>query len=144
MSASSGPPPHRPDDGSWGQPRETLTEEDKTWALLAHIGTLVAAYVALGFLAPLIVMLVKGDSSPFARRHAVESLNFQISLLIYSVVGAVLAFLLTVVTFAVGLVVIVPVAILLVMGVLVLIIVATVKASNGEMYEYPLTIRLIS
>ena len=144
MSDSYGQPPNEPGDEPWGQPRETLTQEDRTWALVAHIGTLLAAYVALGFLAPLIVMLVKGDSSPFARRHAVESLNFQICLLIYSVVGAVLAFLIAVLTLGVGLAVVVPLALIVVVAVLVLIIVATVKASNGELYEYPFTIRFVS
>jgi len=126
-----------------GEPRETLTQDDRTWALVAHIGTLVAAYLALGFLAPLVVMLLKGESSPFVRRHAVESLNFQISLLIYSVVGVVVTFLLTLVTFGAALVVIVPVAIVLAIAALVLIVVATVRANNGETYAYPLTIRLV-
>jgi len=139
MNDPYGPPP-----GPSGQPRETLTQDDKTWALVAHIGTLVSAYVALGFLAPLLVMLIKGDSSPFARRHAVESLNFQISLLIYSIVGAVVAFLLAVLTFGVGLVVIVPVALVLALAVLAVIVIATVRAANGDVYEYPLTIRFIS
>ena len=135
MSDPYGPPP--------GQPRETLTQDDKTWALLAHIGTLVSAYVALGFIAPLVVMLVKGDSSPFARRHAVESLNFQISLLIYTVVAGILAFLLVLFTFGIGLAVVLPVGLVLAAGVLVLIVVATVKAGNGEAYDYPFTIRFI-
>jgi uncharacterized Tic20 family protein len=133
-----------PGGETWGQPPETLTQEEKTWALVAHIGTLVAAYIALGFLAPLLVMLVKGDASPFVRRHAVESLNFQISLLIYSIVGAIVAFVLAVATFGIGLVVLVPLVIVLAIAVLVLIIMATVKAGNGEDYRYPLTIRFIS
>ena len=122
--------------------RETLTQDDKTWALVAHIGTLVSAYVALGVLAPLLVMLVKGDSA-FARRHAVESLNFQISLLIYTFVGGILAVLLVIVTLGVGMIALVPLGLLLGAVVVVLIIVATVRASNGELYEYPLTIRFI-
>ena len=121
-----------------------LTQEEKTWALVAQIGTLVAAYIALGFLAPLIVLLVKGDSSPFVRRHAVESLNFQISLLIYSVVGGVLGFLFAVLTVGIGLVVLVPLVVVLAIVVLALIIMATVKAGNGEDFRYPLTIRFIS
>lgn len=131
----------------YGQPEPSAdgaaaTQVDRTWALLAHIGSLVAAWLALGFFAPLVVMLVKSDR-PFVRRHAVESLNFQISLLIYSLVAAVVGFLLVVVTLGVGLFVVVPVAVVLGLLVLALIILATVKASNGEDYRYPLTIRLI-
>jgi uncharacterized Tic20 family protein len=78
------------------------------------------------------------------RRHAVESLNFQISILIYGVVGAIVAFVVALVTFGIGLLVIVPVAIAAAIAVLVLIILATMAASRGEDYRYPLTIRFIS
>ncbi len=127
----------------WGIPRDSLTQEDRTWALVAHIGTLVSAYIALGFLAPLLVMLLKGESSPFVRRHSVESLNFQISLLIYSVVLGIVAAVLVIGTVGLALLVVVPVGLLLAVIVLTLIIIATFRASNGEAYEYPLTIRLV-
>jgi uncharacterized Tic20 family protein len=142
MSNPDGPEP--PLDPARGQPRETLTQDDKTWALLSHIGSLVAIYLAMGFMAPLLVMLVKGDSSPFARRHAVESLNFQISLLIYSVVATVIAVVLVVATFGIGLAVVLPLGLVLAALVVLLIVVATVKAGNGEVYEYPFTIRFIN
>lgn len=120
-----------------------ITSEDRTWALSAHIGALVTAWFAFGFIAPLLVMLVKGES-PFVRRHAVESLNFQISLLIYSVVGGVVGVLLVLVTFGIGALIVVPLVVIALVAILVLIIVATVKASNGEDYRYPLTLRFIS
>ena len=44
----------------------------------------------LAFLGPLIVMLIKGNESPYVRRQAVESLNFQLSILIYAIVSVVL------------------------------------------------------
>jgi len=140
MNDPYGPPPtpgdHPPGPG-------VLTQEEKTWALASHVGALVSAWFAFGFLAPLLVMLLKSES-PFVRRHAVESLNFQISLLIYSIVGTVLAVLLTIVTVGIGLIVIVPAVIVLALIALILIIVATVKAGNGEEYRYPCSIRLIS
>lgn len=128
--------------GAQPQP-PTTSSDDNTWAMASHIGALVAAWFAFGFLAPLVVMLVKSDS-PYVRRHAVESLNFQISLLIYGIGGAVVAFVLALVTFGIALLVIVPVAIVAVVAALVVIIIATVRASQGEDYRYPLTIRLIS
>lgn len=129
------PPPggsYQPDPGS-GMPADPSSEE-RTWALAAHIGTLVAAWFAMGFLCPLVVMLVKGRDSAFVRRHAVESLNFQISLLIYLVVSVILMFL------------VVGVFMLIALGIfaLVVIILATVAASNGREYRYPLTLRLVS
>jgi uncharacterized Tic20 family protein len=89
--------------------------------------------VALAFICPLVIMLTKGNESPFVRRHAVESLNFQISLYIYAVVCFVLVFVL------------VGFFLLIALGVfaLVAIILATVKAANGEEFRYPLCIRLV-
>jgi uncharacterized protein len=116
-----------------GTPAEP-TSEERTWALLAHVGSLVAAWFAMGFLAPLLVLLLKGKDSAFVRRHAVESLNFQITLLIYLVISAILVLLL------VGIVLLAVLAIFA----LVVIILATVAASNGQEYRYPVTIRLVS
>lgn len=110
------------------------TTEERNWALAAHVGSLVAAWFAMGFLAPLIIMLVKGNESAFVRRHAVESLNFQISLLIYLVISIILAFVL------IGFFLLAAVGIFA----LVVIILATIKAANGEEYRYPLCIRLVS
>ena len=137
MSDAS-PPPYGSD-----QSAGPLSQDDKTWALAAHIGSLVAAYIALGFLAPLLVMVMKKDR-PFVRRHAVESLNFQISLLIYFAVGTVIMLVVALLTFGVGLLLLVPVALVLGLLALLFIILATVKASNGEDYRYPLTLRFIS
>lgn len=138
MTAAYGPPPH----GDPAPGADGLSDEERTWALASHIGALVTAWFAFGFLAPLFVMLVK-DGSPFVRRHAVESLNFQISMLIYAVVGAVLGFLLAVMTFGLGLVVVIPIALLVAMAALGLVIVATYRASNGEEFRYPFTIRIV-
>jgi uncharacterized Tic20 family protein len=121
-------------------PPATPGPEERNWALASHVGTLVAAAVALAFLAPLIVMLVKGKDSPFVRRHSVESLNFQISCYIY---GAA-AMLIVLLTLGLGAIVIVPVGLVAAVAYLVLIVMATIKAANGEEYRYPLTIRLVS
>jgi uncharacterized Tic20 family protein len=133
------PNPPGPPSGSYqpgpGQMYPTApTSEERTWALASHVGALVAAWFAMGFLCPLIIMLVKGNESPFVRRHAVESLNFQISLLIYLVISAVLTILL------IGFVMLIALGIFA----LVVIIQATMAASNGQEFKYPLTIRMVS
>ena len=107
---------------------------------LVPVGVFVAAWIAMGFLAPLIIMLVKGNDSAYVRRHSVESLNFQISMLIYGVA----AFLIVLITFGLGAIVIVPLAIVVGIAYVVVVILATVKAANGEDYRYPLTIRMVS
>ena len=111
-----GPPPMRPD-------------EEKLWAIGAHLGPLV-----VGIFAPLIVWLVFRDRSAYLDRQGKEALNMQISFLIYFIVAGFSLLLL------VGLV------LLPVVGItwLVLMIVATVKVANLEDYRYPLIFRLVT
>jgi uncharacterized Tic20 family protein len=117
----------------------TETQTDRNWAAASHWGTLVAAWLAMGFLAPLVIMLTVGNQSAYVRRHAVESLNFQISLLIYSAA----AVLFSIVTIGLGLLVVLPVGLVAAIAALVFIIVASVRATNGEDYRYPLTLRFV-
>jgi uncharacterized Tic20 family protein len=116
------------------------TPEERNWAMAAHLGSFVAAYAALGLLAPLTVLLVKGNASPFVRRHAVESLNFQITTLIWAGIG----FLLVVLTLGVGILVVLPLAVVVATFYLVVVIVGGVRASGGRDYRYPLTWRFVS
>ncbi|MFG1910325.1 DUF4870 domain-containing protein [Kribbella sp. NPDC048928] len=117
--------------------RPMSATEERTWAMVAHAGVVVAAWIAMGFLCPLIVWLVFRNRS--VRGHAVESLNFQISLLIYSAVASVLIYI----TFGFGTVIVVPVLVVGGIIALVLVILAAVAAFGGKGYVYPLTIRLV-
>jgi len=120
---------------TYGQPGGgALTPDERTWGGAAHWSALVAAFLALAFLGPLIVLLVKGNESAWVRRQAVESLNFQISVLIYAIISGVLLLLL------IGFILLPIVGIFW----LVFTIIGSVKASNGEDYRYPLTIRMVS
>ncbi len=117
------------------QPSTLLpTPDERNWAMLSHLGAFVAAWLALGLVAPLIVMLTKGRDSEYVRRHAVESLNFQLSSLLWIAISAVLTLIL------VGFV------LLLAYGILYLVVVirAGVAASNGRDYRYPFTIRFVN
>ncbi|MBC8090684.1 MAG: DUF4870 domain-containing protein [Pseudonocardia sp.] len=102
--------------------------------MAAHIGSVVSAWFALGLIAPLIVLLARGGASPWVRRHAVESLNFQINAAVYTVIFSLLLFVL------VGFVLL-P---LYGLFYLVCVIAGTVRASSGGDFRYPLTVRLIS
>jgi uncharacterized protein len=83
---------------------------------------------------PLMVWLMKRGDSPEIDAYGKESLNFQISMLIYDAVTAILC------------IVLIGVPILIALWVLntVLVIIASVKAGQGEFYRYPFTIRLIN
>ncbi len=108
-------------------------DQERLWAMLAHLLSIVAAYLFLGFVAPLIILLVFGPRSAFVRANAVESLNFNLTWLLYGIVGVILAFLL------IG----IPILIVLGLAYVVLIVLASFRANNGELFRYPLTIRFI-
>lgn len=101
------------------------TSDEKTLALISHVVTFVSSFIA-----PLIIYLVKKDESSFVAAHAKESLNFQITMflliivLIITLIGILLLWL-------VGL------------YVLALVIVASIRASEGKLYKYPFSIKFI-
>jgi len=109
------------------------TQDEKTMGLLAHIGALAASLVGLGFAVPLVLMLTKGKESAFIRAHSVESLNFQITVMIAMFVSAI--------TICIGIgAILVPVV-----GVVAIVfcILAGLKANEGQLYRYPVNIRLV-
>jgi uncharacterized Tic20 family protein len=117
------PPDWTPPPAGW-QPQQ----EDTVWAVLAHLS--IFAFALLG---PLVIYLVKRDSSPFSRYHAAEALNFHISLAIYGVVFAVLILLIIGIFLLIALAIAGPV-----LGIL-----AAIAAGRGETYRYPFTIRFV-
>lgn len=106
----------------------------RNWAVVAHLSAFVGAWVALAFVGPLVVWLIKRDEHPFVAMHATEALNFNLSLLIWLAVAVPLSLLL------IG----IPLLITIGIAWLVLTVVAAVKAANGEEYRYPFTIRFVS
>ena len=77
--------------------------------------------------------LIKRGDSPEIDAHGKESLNFQISMLIYDAIAAILCI------FLIG----IPILIALWVLNTVLVIIASIKASEGKFYQYPFTIRLV-
>jgi len=104
-----------------------LRDDEKSLAMAAHLLGIVT-----GFVGPLILYLVL-DDKPGARSQAGEALNFQITLLIGYVVGAVLSL------------VCIGYFLLLGLGIaaIVLGVLAAVSASDGKPYRYPWTLRLV-
>jgi uncharacterized protein len=113
-----------------GGPVGYANNDEKTWALIAHFGGIV-----VGFIAPLVALLAKGNESPTARAHAVEALNFQITWGILTVVATVLA------VCTLGILFFLPMVTWLV--VIVFSIIAGMKANDGTLYHYPMTWRLV-
>lgn len=117
-------------------PRPLSPSDERTWAMFTHLSALVGIVAGAGFigwLGPLIIFLVFKDRSAFVAEHGKTTLNFQITMFIAAVVAFVLWFVLIgfLITAAIYVVVI------------VFSIIATIAASRGQWYEYPLTIRFI-
>lgn len=111
-----------------------VSQDDKNLGSLAHLLGFLSFVVPLGsILGPLVVYLVKRDSSPYVGDHARESLNFQVTLLIAKLLCIPLCLVL------IGFVLIFA---LLVFEV-VQVIKATIAASEGRAYDYPFCLRLV-
>ena len=113
----------------------TSSRDVRTWNVLCHASALAGFFVpwAGHILGPLIVWLAKRNDSPEIDENGKESLNFQISMLIYNVIAGVLCLVL------IGFILL---AILHILN-LVLVIIASIQTSEGKSYRYPMTIRLI-
>lgn len=114
--------------------------DERTWALLGHLSAFSAFITGIGcVVGPLIVWLIKRDTLPFAADQAKEALNFNITLLIASIV----LILVTVFTLFIAAFITIPLGILLGIAWLVLTIIAAMKANEGVAYRYPFTLRLV-
>jgi uncharacterized Tic20 family protein len=131
------PPGYGAAPGAYGAaPAGYANSEDKTWALVAHFGGALGAFIgggAGGWIAPLVALLARGNQSPAVRAHAVAALNFQVLWSIIAVVGYALMCIL------VGFI-IVPIAWLVAT---IIGVIAGVKANEGQLYRYPMSISMI-
>lgn len=110
-----------------------VSSNSRNLATLSHLSAFITFVGIPSLVGPLVMWLLNRDD-PFVEQQAKESLNFNISFLIYGVVATLSIILL------VGLIAL-PVVLV---TWFVLVIVAAVKAGNGEDYQYPFTIRFVS
>jgi uncharacterized protein len=110
-------------------PTVPVGTSDKALAILCHLSTFVGA----PFLLPFIVWLVKRNDPDMVASHAAEALNFHLSFLLYGLLLIPLCII------GIG----IPILIIMAVATLVLAIIAAVRASDGALYRYPLTIRLV-
>ncbi len=127
------PPPLNPESPSL-PPQPSMSESERSWCIGLHLSGLsgiIFGWALAHILAPLVLWLIKRADSPVIDATGKEVLNFQISYSIYLAVAGLLCFVF------IGFLLF-PV---LFIAWLTLIIVATVKTSNGEEYRYPGIIR---
>lgn len=113
------------------------------WQVLSHASAFIQVIGIPSLVGPLVIWLIKRDD-PAVEPHARAALNFQLSLLIYFIGGAILVFILIITI--IGVLVAIPLILfLLVLVVLELVfaLLASLAASRGELYDYPMSIELV-
>ena len=127
------------------QPSQPTPSSDpnaaRTWAMWCHMSALAGLVVPFGnVIGPLIVWQMKRNEVPAIEEHGKEALNFQLSVLIYLLGGGVAAFLLS--WLCIGFLLF-PLLGVVWIGGIVFAVIAGIKANDGVLYRYPLTLRLI-
>ena len=121
-------------DMQWRPPMYLQTPEEKQMGLFLHLSQLAGLIIPLaGLVAPIIIWQTQKDKMPALDAHGKMVTNWIISLLIYGVVSTVLVFVL------------VGILLWIALGIVSIVfpIVGAIKANNGELWEYPLTIKFL-
>ena len=116
---------------------KVASPEEKNWAMISHIASFAALIPLIPLigmvLGPLFVWLFKKEEMPLVAQNGVEALNFNITMFIAYCVAFVLCFIL------IG----IPILFGLIIFHFVVTILAAIKASEGGVYKYPFSIKLI-
>jgi uncharacterized Tic20 family protein len=133
-----------PAESQVATPAATSSKNLAMWAHLAPLLAVVAGFLTAGIVwlllwLPGVLIRQSASATDFDRRHATESLNFQLSLLLYIAAGTVFS----IITIGIGLLVAGPALIGLAIAALVFNIMAISAANGGREYRYPLTIRFV-
>jgi uncharacterized Tic20 family protein len=146
-----------------------LDTHKKNIATFIHLSTFSRFIIPLGnYLGPIILWIINKDKSEFIDTHGKQAINFQISILLYTLIMGTLTIPFFVFKFFNGLDFIdfhgfhdfhinigEPSPLLYVTGglgfiaiigfilELVFIVIASLKARDGELYKYPLTINFL-
>jgi uncharacterized Tic20 family protein len=111
-----------------------LSESERNWSMLCHLTAFAGFFFPFGaIIGPLICWLSRKDESLWVNQNGRESLNFNLSMLLYMILVIPLCFII------IG----IPIIIILVVIKVVCIIIASIKASRGEEFRYPISIPFI-
>jgi len=113
---------------------QTLSKDAKTFGMLCHLIAFAGFVIPFGnVIGPLVIWLLKKDQFEFVDDQGKESLNFQISVVIYAIISAIL------------IIVVLGIFLLIALGIfaIVMVIIASIRANEGIRYHYPMTIRFI-
>ena len=115
----------------------TPSQDDRNLALIAHLSGCIGIFAGglIGFVGPLIIYLIKKDSSTYVATQAKEALNFQITLFLIAIACLIITAISCFVAFPV---MFVPMVMQVVFG-----IIAALAVRDGTDYRYPFNLRLI-
>jgi uncharacterized protein len=106
--------------------------DEKQWAMILHLSLLAGFVIPLGgLIAPIIIWQLKKKDLPSIDAHGKVVVNWILSALIYTIISIVLVFVL------------IGILLLMILGVLAVAfpIIGAIKAGNGELWKYPLSIQ---
>ncbi len=108
--------------------------DENMWGMFCHLSAFAGYFIPFGnIIGPIIIWSIKKDEYPLVNDQGKESINFQISMVIYVLISLVLAFVL------IGF----PLLIGLAIFNLIMIVVAALKANEGVLFRYPFSIKFI-
>jgi uncharacterized Tic20 family protein len=109
------------------------TKDECTWSMLCHLSIVAQIFFPVLIIAPLLILLFKGDQLPLVKQQGKEAINFQITLFLAACVCGFLSII------GIG----VLLAIALWIYSIVAGVIATVKVKEGVPYRYGFNLRLI-
>jgi len=110
-------------------------QDERMWGMFCHLSALAGYIIPFGFIiGPLVIWSIKKQEYPFVDEQGKEALNFQISMLIYFIISAIL------------IIIVIGIILLIALGIfhLIMIIIAAIRANNGESFRYPLSFRFVN
>lgn len=111
-----------------------ISETERNWSMLCHLSAFAGFFFPFGaILGPMICWLSKRDESAWVNINGKASMNFQLSILLYMVLMIPLCFII------IGF----PLLFALLTLKVICITIASIKASKGELFRYPLSIPFI-
>ncbi|MGD9790133.1 MAG: DUF4870 domain-containing protein [Phycisphaerales bacterium] len=122
-------PPPLPSTEAW----------ERTYATFQHL-TLLLVFAVIPVVPALAMWLIKREQSHYIDDHGKETVNFQLSLLIYTAAGWILTAVTCGIAFPISILITIACYALGIVG----MIMGAVAANNGRYFRYPMTLRVVS
>lgn len=121
-----------------------ITQNDKNYSSITHLSGFAGWFFPFGnIIAPLVLWTAKKNESAYIDTHGKSAVNFQLSLIVYGFLLAILFVPIAIFTLGLGIIAIIIGIIPAILLKIALIILASMKANSGEYYTYPFTIEFI-